>query len=71
MLRAGMCVFHNGIPVVLLYHQRTDKEGEFWRVRTTYVYKPVDRDELFKPGDRVVKTHGYSCPEVSAHRSAH
>ncbi len=55
-LEIGSQIFHNGVPVQLLY--RIDRRGdeETWRVRPLFVEGP-DRDERFSPWDSITFVH--------------
>ena len=49
-LEVGNQIFHNGVPVQLLYRIGRDGWDEFWRVRPLFVNAP-DRDEKFSRSD--------------------
>jgi len=51
-LVAGNQVFHNGVPVQLLYRVALFPTGETWRVRRLFVEAP-DREEHFAYCDPV------------------
>jgi hypothetical protein len=55
-LTPNICIFHNGVPITLLYRITASPQGENWKVRPAFVEEP-DRDELFKQGDRVTFVH--------------
>jgi hypothetical protein len=55
-LEIGSQLFHNGIPVQLLYRIRWRKGHEVWRVRPLFVEAP-DRDERFSPSERFSFLH--------------
>ena len=63
-LEIGCQLFHNGIPVQLLY--RIDRKGwqETWRVRPLFVQCP-DRNEQFHPSDSVSFLHTIRAPRAS------
>lgn len=56
-LYAGICVFHNGKPVILLHLLRSTPDCQIWRVRPAFVDDPVDRNETFRPHDTVTYPH--------------
>jgi hypothetical protein len=61
-LEIGNQLFHNGVPVQLLYRVRRDKSRETWRVRPLFVEGP-DRNELFScVGYHFVLAHHESTP---------
>jgi len=60
-LRTGSKVFHNGIPVELLYRIGQGNQGDTWRVRPLFVVEP-DRDDVFRPADRISYLHTMSSP---------
>src|SRR5208283_4185006 len=51
-LRVGSQLFHNGVPVQLLYRIKQEKCREMWRVRPLFVEGP-DRDEAFRGSDTI------------------
>jgi hypothetical protein len=55
-LEMGNQLFHNGIPVQLLYRTDGDKEHETWRVRPLFVEAP-DRNETFCSSDAISFLH--------------
>jgi hypothetical protein len=64
-LEIGSQLFHNGVPVRLLYRIRTDKSDETWRVRPLFVEAP-DRDERFSRADRLSFLHSMRAPSWSS-----
>ena len=63
-LEIGSQIFHNGVPVQLLYRVAHDNNQETWRVRHLFVEAP-DRNEIFHPSDRItylhtIRTHTWS-----------
>ncbi len=60
-LEIGNQLFHNGVPVRLLYRIGTDKWHETWRVRPLFVEAP-DRDERFSRSDRFSFLHSMRAP---------
>ena len=64
-LEIGSQLFHNGVPVRLLYLVGRDQSHETWRVRPLFV-EASDRDERFSRSDRLSFLHtmrapGWSC----------
>jgi hypothetical protein len=62
-LVAGNQVFHNGVPVQLLYRVALSPSGETWRVRPLFVEEP-DRDDRFTCSDAISFLHtmrAHSC----------
>ena len=57
----GNQVFHNGIPVQLLYRIRQSEADETWRVRPLFVAGP-DRSERFRSSDRISFVHSIRAP---------
>jgi hypothetical protein len=55
-LETGNQLFHNGIPVELLYRTDGDRLHETWRVRPLFVEAP-DRNERFYPSDAISFLH--------------
>ena len=55
-LEIGSQLFHNGVPVRLLYRMSRDKSCETWRVRPLFVDAP-DRDERFSRSDSLSFLH--------------
>lgn len=50
-------IFHNGIPVRLVYLKETKRNGDqIWRVQPLFVEEP-ERDEVFRPEDRITFLH--------------
>ena len=60
-LRAGNQIFHNGIPVELLYRIGSEEQGDIWRVRPLFVAE-ADRDDLFRAADRISFLHTINSP---------
>ena len=60
-LEIGIQVFHNGIPVQLLYCIEHGNPHETWRVRPLFVEAP-DRNERFHPSDSVSFLHTMRAP---------
>jgi len=76
-LRCGDQIFHNGLPVELLY-RLPRPEGETWRVRPLFVIAE-DRVESFGPYDSVSFVHtrkgraeagGESCSGTTTQRTS-
>jgi hypothetical protein len=55
-LEIGNQLFHNGVPVQLLYRVRSSKSHETWRVRPLFV-DGQDRNELFHASDIISFLH--------------
>ena len=55
-LVTGNQVFHNGVPVKLLYRVAQSPSGETWRVRPLFVEEP-DREDRFTPSDAISFLH--------------
>ena len=55
-LVAGNQVFHNGVPVRLLYRITRSPSGETWRVRPLFVEAP-DREDRFTSSDTISFLH--------------
>ena len=55
-LMTGSQVFHNGVPVQLLYRVALSPSGETWRVRPLFVEEP-DRDHRFTHSDAISFLH--------------
>lgn len=51
-LEIGKQLFHNGVPVQLLYQVNRGRHFETWRVRPLFVEAP-DRDEQFCRSDAI------------------
>ena len=60
-LEIGSQLFHNGVPVRLLYRLGRDKSHEIWRVRPLFVDAP-DRDERFSRSDCLSFLHTMRAP---------
>jgi len=52
VLRVGLQIFHNGVPVQLLYQVKP----QVWHVRPLFV-EGIDRDEVFKKHDAISMLH--------------
>ena len=63
-LEIGSQLFHNGVPVRLLYRIGRDKCHETWRVRPLFVEAP-DRDERFSRSDCLSFLHSMKAPRWS------
>jgi len=57
----GNQVFHNGIPVQLLYRIRQSAAGETWCVRPLFVEEP-DRNVRFRSSDQISFVHSIRAP---------
>ena len=55
-LATGNQVFHNGVPVQLLYRVALSSSGETWRVRPLFVEEP-DREDWFTRSDAISFLH--------------
>lgn len=64
-LTVGNQVFHNGVPVRLLYCVKSFTGGEIWRVRPLFVAGP-DREERFTSSDRLSFLHTPRDPFMAA-----
>jgi hypothetical protein len=60
-LAAGNQVFHNGVPVQLLYRTALSPTGETWRVRPLFVEGP-DREDRFISSDTISFLHTMKAP---------
>jgi hypothetical protein len=60
-LVAGNQVFHNGVPVQLLYRVAQSSKDETWRVRPLFVEAP-DREDRFISSDRISFLHTMKAP---------
>jgi len=60
-LKIGSQIFHNGLPVALLYRVHHDNDGETWRVRPLFVEAP-DRNEQFHSSDVISFLHTIRAP---------
>jgi hypothetical protein len=60
-LKVGSQLFHNGVPVQLLYRIKQEKSAETWRVRPLFVESP-ERDEAFRRSDRISLLHTMRAP---------
>ncbi len=63
-LEIGSQLFHNGVPVQLLYRIGRDNCHETWRVRPLFVEVP-DRDERFSRSDCLSFLHSMRAPRWS------
>jgi len=63
-LVVGSQLFHNGVPVRLLYLVGRNRLHETWRVRPLFVQAP-DRDERFFRSDRFSFLHTMRAPAWS------
>jgi hypothetical protein len=55
-LATGNQVFHNGVPVELLYRVAQSPAGETWRVRPLFVEEP-EREDWFTFSDAISFVH--------------
>jgi hypothetical protein len=60
-LEVGSQLFHNGVPVQLLYRITQEARHETWRVRPLFVEGP-DRTERFQLSDCVSYLHTMRAP---------
>jgi len=60
-LEIGSQLFHNGVPVRLLYRIGRAKSHETWRVRPLFIEAP-DRDERFDRSDSLSFLHTMRAP---------
>lgn len=60
-LEIGSQLFHNGVPVQLLYRIGREKQHETWRVRPLFVEAP-DRNERFSRSDSFSLLHTMRAP---------
>ena len=60
-LEIGSQLFHNGVPVRLLYLVGRENCHETWRVHPLFVEAP-DRDERFSRSDRFSFLHSMRVP---------
>jgi len=63
-LEIGSQLFHNGVPVQLLYRVGREKQHETWRVRPLFVEAP-DRNERFSRSDSFSLLHTMRAPRWS------
>lgn len=63
-LEIGSQLFHNGVPVQLLYRIGREKQHETWRVRPLFVEAP-DRNERFSRSDSFSLLHTMRAPRWS------
>jgi hypothetical protein len=64
-LVTGNQVFHNGVPVQLLYRVALSPSGETWRVRPLFVEEP-DREDRFTRSDAISFLHTQRAHRCSA-----
>ena len=64
-LVTGSQVFHNGVPVQLLYRVALTPSGETWRVRPLFVEEP-EREERFTCSDAISLLHTMRTPRCAA-----
>ena len=64
-LEIGNQVFHNGVPLELLYRVCRRSRHETWRVRPLFVEGP-DRNELFHASDTISFLHTMRAPTGAA-----
>ena len=55
-LMVGNQLFHNGVPVQLLYRVAHSRRGEIWRIRPLFIEAP-DREDRFTPSDSISFLH--------------
>ena len=60
-LMVGNQLFHNGVPVQLLYRIAHSRDRETWRVRPLFIEAP-DREDRFTPSDRISYLHTMKAP---------
>ena len=60
-LAAGNQIFHNGMPVQLLYRVALSPTVETWRVRPLFVEAP-DREDKFTSSDTISFLHTMKAP---------
>ena len=60
-LMVGNQLFHNGVPVQLLYRVAHSKGSEIWRIRPLFIDAP-DREDRFTPSDRISFLHTMKAP---------
>ena len=60
-LMVGSQLFHNGVPVQLLYRVARSRRSETWRIRPLFVEGP-DREDRFTPSDRISFVHTIKAP---------
>ncbi len=58
---AGNQLFHDGVPVQLLYRVAHSKGRETWRVRPLFIEAP-DREDRFTPSGKISFLHTMSAP---------
>jgi hypothetical protein len=55
-LTVGLQIFHNGLPVRLLYRISSFPDRELWQVQPLFTLD-AERAETFRPQDRYSKLH--------------
>jgi hypothetical protein len=60
-LMVGNQLFHNGVPVQLLYRIAHSSGRETWRVRPLFIEAP-DREDRFTASDRISFLHTMKAP---------
>ena len=60
-LMVGNQLFHNGVPVQLLYRVARSERGETWRIRPLFIEAP-DREDRFTPSDSISFLHTMKAP---------
>ena len=68
-LVTGNQLFHNGVPVQLLYRVALSPAGETWRVRPLFVEEP-DREHWFTCSDAISFLHTMRAHRCGAQSSA-
>jgi hypothetical protein len=63
-LMVGNQLFHNGVPVQLLYRVARSKGRETWWIRPLFIDAP-DREDRFTPSDRISFLHTMKAPSWS------
>jgi hypothetical protein len=56
----GLMAFHDGVPVEFLHIIRDEPAGELWLVKPIFVAGKPNREQLFRPGDRLTPIHSQS-----------
>ena len=60
-LMVGNQLFHNGVPVQLLYRVAHSKRSETWLIRPLFIEAP-DREDRFTPSDSISFVHTMKAP---------
>ena len=60
-LIVGNQLFHNGLPVQLLYRVSYSQDSEIWRIRPLFIEAP-DREDRFTASDRISFLHTMKAP---------